>query len=87
MTQVMCKCVPCGNSFKFGNGAYHGKHMPGYEMMVCSSCYDANWDGWAPALEPRILQHLATTGIEKPRRNAEGFLPRDWPRSDERAKS
>ena len=72
-------CICCQRSFQFGPSTYEGRHLPGYKMMVCRDCYDANWDGWAPHYEGFILKHLREKGIQPPPRNANGWLPRDWP--------
>jgi hypothetical protein len=69
-----CEC--CGSQFQFGADVYDGKKLPAYDMMVCMGCYQANWDGWAPHYEPKILAHLEAKGIPVPERNAQGWLPR-----------
>ena len=73
------KCFCCQSEFQFGFGAYQGTHVPGYEITVFRSCYDGNWDGWAPHHEGLILKHLRERDLEPPSRNSSGWLPRDWP--------
>jgi hypothetical protein len=75
----MIECFCCGSRFQFGPHAYHGGHIPGYEITVCRNCYQSNWDGWAPAYEGKILRHLREQGVSSPTRNSSGGLPRDWP--------
>lgn len=75
----MVKCFCCGSEFQFGLHAYLGRKVNGYEFMACRNCYDGNWDGWVPHLEPKILAHLHALGIDPPPRNSSGWLPRDWP--------
>jgi hypothetical protein len=72
-----CTCGLCGMTFQFGPGRYDGKHIPGYNLTVCKGCYDANWDGWAPQWEAKILQHLHENGLPVPAKNSQGLLPRD----------
>lgn len=76
-TKCMVKCPVCGNQFQFGPHKYDGKHLDRYEMTVCRLCYDVNWDGWGPAREAAILDHLREKGIPVPDRNQEGLLPRE----------
>lgn len=75
--QVRLNCFCCGQSFAFGTNAYHGRYVPQYRISVCSVCYQANWDGWAPHLESRIREHADAEGLVLPPRNTKGWLPRD----------
>ncbi|OYQ37024.1 hypothetical protein CHU93_00700 [Sandarakinorhabdus cyanobacteriorum] len=75
--QVKQSCFCCGASFAFGMNAYHGRHISRYRITVCDTCYMANWDGWAPHLEQKIVAHAQAKGIELPHRNSKGWLPRD----------
>lgn len=74
---IIMRCFACGGEFQFGPHIYAGKHIPAYKVTVCTTCYSANWDGWAPVYEPEILKHLKAEGIVVPLRNAGGWLPRD----------
>lgn len=74
---VMVRCFIHGGDFQFGPHRYAGKHIPRYQITVCETCYQANWDGWAPHYEARILGHLATQGLPVPERNTDGLLPRE----------
>ena len=75
--QITELCFSCGQTFAFGQNAYHGRVVPKYQIMVCRQCYDANWGGWAPFVERKLLVHLKAKGLEVPARNAQGLLPRD----------
>ena len=75
--KFMTVCGVCGSSFQFGPHRYDGRHIPMYKLTVCSSCYDANWDGWGPVWEARIIAHLNRQGIPVPQRNAKGWIPRE----------
>jgi hypothetical protein len=70
-------CFTCGQGYQYGPSIYAGEHLPTYDVAVCSTCYGANWDGWAPVHERKLLAHLVATGRPVPSRNAKGWLPRD----------
>jgi hypothetical protein len=75
--KFMVACGICGAQFQFGPHRYDGRHISTYKLTVCGSCYDANWDGWAPHWEPILIKHLNTNGIPIPSRNSKGWLPRE----------
>ena len=75
--KFMQKCFTCGSAYQFGPGRYDGKHVARYEIDVCKSCYEGNWDGWRPDLGEKIIAHLKKNELPVPPMNAEGFLPRD----------
>lgn len=77
LEKIMCSCSLCGNHFQFGPHRYDGKHISRYQITVCMSCWNGNWDGWAPHLEERLIAHLQQKGIPIPERNAKGWLPRE----------
>lgn len=76
--QVNIICSICSNSFQFGPNIYRGQKIKGYEIMVCNTCYAANWDGWAPHLEHKLVEHLGNSQISVPPRNSQGWLPREF---------
>ena len=76
-SKLMRACDVCGQEFQFGPNAYDGKYIPKYLITVCSGCYAANWDGWAPHFEPAVTRKLKEQGLVLPARNAKGWLPRD----------
>ena len=75
-TPAAC-CDLCGSRFVFGHGRYDGKHLGYYKLTLCDGCYSGNWDGFAPHLEPKMLEHLRKNSIPTPPRNAKGLIPRD----------
>ena len=76
MQPIMMRCFTCGGEFPFGPHRYDGKHIPAYQFTVCSGCYSANWDGWGPMFEEKILKHLEENGLPVPARRGD-WLPRD----------
>ena len=72
----MIECQICGSMHQMGPGIYDGKQIPAYKLQVCKTCFEANWDGWAPVWEEVFLEHLKKEGIEVPQRNAAGYFPR-----------
>jgi hypothetical protein len=70
-------CATCGKKFRSGVHQYDGKHIARYQLDVCTSCYDGNWDGWNPRFEAGLLNHLAEKGMPIPAHNEKGLLPRD----------
>ncbi|MGF6995516.1 hypothetical protein P3T25_003884 [Paraburkholderia sp. GAS32] len=73
---LMRRCDTCGGSFQFGLHRYDGKHIPLYGITVCMTCWEANWDGWAPHLEEKVTAKLRAASAVLPARNAKGWLPR-----------
>jgi hypothetical protein len=72
----LARCDVCRRKFEFGFHQYYGKQIPLYEIAVCNSCWDANWDGWAPHLEERVTAKLKAAGKSLPTRNSKDLLPR-----------
>jgi hypothetical protein len=70
-------CDTCGTNYQFGPHVYDGKTIPTYGINVCMTCWQANWDGWAPYLEAKVTAKLEAKGLPLPARNAKGWLPRD----------
>lgn len=75
--EFFATCQMCGSEFQMGRGIYNGKHISRYDLDVCKTCYESNWDGWAPQFEPKLLAHIKEKGIAVPQRNEKGWLPRD----------
>jgi hypothetical protein len=71
----MIQCGLCGTSFPFGPHRYDGKYLPHYELHVCRTCLDSNWDGIASHHEEKLVAHLKNRGIPLPARNANGGYP------------
>jgi hypothetical protein len=75
--KFMFKCATCGQEYQMGPHQYDGKHVSLYQITVCTTCYEGNWDGWAPHYEERLIAHLKDKGLPIPRRNDKGWLPRE----------
>ena len=75
--KVIFLCDLCGAAYQMGPHRYEGKCIAKYQLGVCSPCYDGNWDGWAPHLEAKFIEHLQKKDIALPERNAKGLFPRD----------
>ena len=60
-----------------GPNRYDGKYIPRYKINVCMTCYEGNWDEWAPGCENKLIAHLRAEGLPIPERNKKGLLPRD----------
>ena len=75
--KFMNQCFMCGRDFQFGPHIYRGKGIPRYNISVCDTCYEGNWDGWAPECEKKLVEHLEKDGLPIPERNEKGWLPRD----------
>jgi hypothetical protein len=73
----MCQCFMCDRDFQWGPHIYEGRRIPKYDIDVCNTCYQANWDGWAPHLEKKLIRYLKEKGLPIPERNAKGWLPRE----------
>jgi uncharacterized protein with PIN domain len=74
----MQRCESCGNEFKYGYHNYDGQFIKTYQILVCSVCYETNWDGWHPNHEKKILQKLKENNSPIPERNTNGYLPRGY---------
>ncbi len=77
-TPVEVKCDVCGATHYQGKGYYPLRKVSGYEMFCCEICYEGNWDGWNRRYEEKILAYLKAKGIKPPKRNDNGWLPRDF---------
>jgi hypothetical protein len=71
--KVIVECFLCKQGFQFGPHAYNGRRIAAWDIMVCKSCDDGNWDGVVTESHPDLLQHLETRGIEI-RLNEKGWL-------------
>ncbi len=75
--KFMDKCFICDGQFQMGPHVYDGRYIKSYNISVCMSCYEGNWDGWAPPYEQRLIDHLKEKGLPIPSRNAKDLLPRE----------
>jgi hypothetical protein len=72
---LMSICEVCYTSFQYGPHRYAGRWLKRYQLLACDGCLRGNQDGWGPMIEPRILAHLKSKGIDAPARNEKGWLP------------
>ena len=76
--KFMVNCNVCGRQYQDGPHRYEGHGLKRYgNIFCCNTCWETNWDGWAPHREPVLLAHLKAKGLPVPERNAKGFLPRE----------
>jgi len=73
----MHPCFMCGSQFQMGEHIYDGKYIRRYDIVVCMSCWDGNWDGCTLDYETHLITHLEKEGIPIPERNEKGLLPRE----------
>ena len=75
--KIMFNCDVCGRPYQHGPHRFEGNKLDLYGgIMCCDTCWKANWDGWAPHLEPKLLKQLQSKGLPVPARNSHGWLPR-----------
>lgn len=73
---IMQVCDVCDDKYQHGPGRYgHKLHL--YGGGCCGICWEANWDGWAPHYDEKLLALLKKNGLPVPARNAKGLLPRN----------
>ncbi len=73
----MPNCFFCKSDFQYDLQIYDGFSVKGYDLTACRRCYEANWDGWNPQHEEKLLEHLRGRNISIPQRNAKGWFPRE----------
>jgi hypothetical protein len=74
--KTLVKCFLCRREVQFGPHVYNGKTIPPWDIFVCDTCYQANWDGIVPGTFPHLIAHLKSKSIEI-RPNKRGWI--DWP--------
>jgi hypothetical protein len=75
--KVMYPCFMCAQRFQMSDHEYDGRFIASYRIVVCQSCWDSNWEGWASHHEQRLVAHLDALGLPIPKHNAKGWLPRE----------
>lgn len=70
-------CDVCGKRFQFGPHRHEGRRNKTYDIMVCNTCHDSNWDGWAPGYEKLVTKNLEAINLPLPQRNDKQLLPRE----------
>jgi hypothetical protein len=77
-TVFIFTCDVCRNKYQHGPHRYEGHRLELYgDLFCCDTCWDSNWDGWAPRYENVLLEYLNSKGIPPPARNLNGLLPRN----------
>lgn len=66
-------CFLCERPFKFGSGAYHGRLVRPWGIMMCNSCDGSNHDGIVLEGHPRLREHLKASAVAI-KLNARGWL-------------
>ena len=69
-------CGLCDESKTYGPHIYDLVRVERYGLMVCRSCFAANWDGWSPQYEPRLLKSLKDNKLQVPPRLSNRLFPR-----------
>lgn len=71
--KFVAQCFLCKQGFQFGPHTYKGRRIPAWDIMICESCDNGNWDGVVPHTHPDLIQHLEKQGIGI-RLNEKGWL-------------
>lgn len=70
-------CALCHNQYRDGPHVHEGVVLKSYGgIVVCQSCWEYNYDGWAPHRAKKLIELMEQKGLPLPQRNSEGFLPR-----------
>ena len=70
------QCFICPNKFQMEEHVYDGKWISDYQIEVCMSCWNGNWDGWPGDRSEKIIKHLKENGLPVPPLNDKDGLPR-----------
>ena len=73
--KFMQDCPICDEPYQHGPKIYEGEYLPSYELAVCQRCAGANFDGWSPHLEPKLIANLKAKGLPLPPRLPNKLLP------------
>lgn len=76
--KFMFECPTCRSKYQHGPQIYQGRTLSGYELQVCQVCYEGNWDGWTSQHNKFLLARCEEIGIDPPRYNSKGWLPREF---------
>jgi len=69
------KCFVCDHKFQHEEHIY-GHFIKSYQIEVCPSCWQTNYDGWPQDITEKIIKHLKKNGLRIPPMNAKDWLPR-----------
>ncbi len=70
------QCFMCQSHVPFGNGNYQAKRILPWDIMVCDTCRQGNWDGIVPSSYPHFVKHLQDCGLSF-ELNKKGWI--EWP--------
>jgi len=76
MSEHRQECQLCSRNFAFSNGAYHGRYVGAWQLMVCEHCCPNVWSAVPAIYREQVIEHLRSLGIT-PRTDARGDL--HWP--------
>lgn len=72
--KIMGECPLCGAEYRMGG--YEGHYLKHYDLEICGTCFSGYWDGIAPGVENKFIEHLQEKGLNIPERNDRGLFPR-----------
>jgi len=70
------RCPLCEQIYHDRHHHHPGKRSELFQITVCPTCWEGNYDGWNPRLEPKLLEHAREIGLTIPGRLSNGLLPR-----------
>ena len=73
---IQYDCFFCSRPFRFGPHISNGKRIAAWDVMVCTRCYQGNWDGIVPTTRPHLVPYLESRGVAV-KLNANGWI--DFP--------
>jgi hypothetical protein len=66
-------CIVCEQPRIFGPHRYDAHRVRGWDVMICNSCRNGNWDGIVP--NDALLERLKAAGVTKIQYNEKGWIP------------
>lgn len=73
MYRFMTKCFLCDQPRQAGPHVYELTVIRRWGVEICRSCIDSNWDGFVPALYPKLVRRLES--IDEDIYNEKGLIP------------
>jgi hypothetical protein len=61
--KVMIPCDLCRREFQFGPHRYAGRKVVSWDIMICETCDNMNWDGIDPHRHPELMRRLRAEGV------------------------
>lgn len=69
------QCFLCRQFKAYGSGRYELQWYKSWQILVCSSCREGNWDGIAHEDKiSKLFAHFDKKRIERPERNEKGWI-------------